>query len=152
MRIEIRRTLTRSMILTRPQSSIEATSPVCTQPSSSTVSLVFFSSVHHGTSASSTLAYSHSTYSTVRERKRKMGKRTFIIPLERILAPTAQLAARERLILRRVSHSRHVDELELNGDGWRTGRPARRWVVVDHMGADGGVFGHPVAVQRYIGQ
>lgn len=79
--------------------------------------------------------------------KRGQEKRTFIIRLERVLAPATQLAAREWLILRGVSHSRHVKELDLDSDGRRTGRPARGWVVMNHVRANSGVFGHSIPVQ-----
>ena len=124
-------TFTRSTILTRPQPSISATSPVCSQPSSSIVSLVFFSSAR--------------CYMSPSSLTRTKTALTLIITNEAVDTTTAQLATGVWLVLRCVSHGRDINKLELGHSSRRPNSSTRGWVVRKRMCTHSGVLGHAVS-------
>ena len=125
------RTLTRSMIFRRYAASRVPTSPVCSQPSSSIVSAVFFGS---GAYVSGMFTHGEKSF-----------RQTFVVARETLLAAHADLASGERLVLRGVAHGRDVDELELRVGHDRTDCAASPCVPDPRPREAGAVLGHAVS-------
>lgn len=126
-------TLTRSIILIRPRESISATSPVCSQPSSSMVSFVFFSSdIQPGQP----------------DTRKKTINKTFVIASETIGAAHTDFSTRIGFVFRGISHGRDINKLHFVDRLWGTNSSTGRRVIRPSFSRSGAVLSHSITAMK----